>query len=492
MALETGTFIDDLVSTNPVSATDLVRYGADHVRLLKTTIKNSFAGAGGAVLVAAADSGTLNSVILTPTPALTEYTTRMIVVWHQSLTSTSTTPTMNISGLGAKTIVSSTGAALLGGDLVANRVYVGIYDGTYIQLQAVTQNYVDQLAFNSALPSTPSTSLIQLLRGANSSASWAGLPLQRFARTSNTILGVADGGTFIDITSGTFTQTFTACSTLGDGWCVFIRNAGTGDITLDPNSSETIDGLTSFIMYPNETRLIQCDGSNLRSIVLQPFSKTFTASGTFTKPPGYMAFAGYLWGAGASGGKQNAASNKPGGGGGACAPIYYLTSALSATESVVIGAGGTSVSADPSNGVAGGDSTFKGITAYGGAAPGYASTTCLGGSSIYSGIGHSNSHVIGAAPTSGTLGVTEYGGATSITTTDISRTIFGGGCGGSIDSADTLRNSTTTTYGGAGGASSLASSGADGTAPGGGGGSTKSGAQSGAGARGELRIWGIV
>lgn len=42
MALETGSFINDLVSTNPVSATDLVRYGAGHLRLLKSTIKTTF------------------------------------------------------------------------------------------------------------------------------------------------------------------------------------------------------------------------------------------------------------------------------------------------------------------------------------------------------------------------------------------------------------------------------------------------------------------
>lgn len=152
MALESVTFIDDLVATNPVSNTDIVRYGADHIRNLKTAIKNSFAGCGGVAIVFAADSSAVaNTITLTPTPAITEYTTRMLVVWHQAVTNTGAV-TMNISALGAKNVVSVANAALTSGDLVAGRAYVGEYDGTSIQLLAVTKNYVDQQAFSAALP----------------------------------------------------------------------------------------------------------------------------------------------------------------------------------------------------------------------------------------------------------------------------------------------------------------------------------------------------
>lgn len=48
MALETGTFISDLVSTNPV-ASDNVSQGDDHIRLLKATIKATFPNIAGAV-----------------------------------------------------------------------------------------------------------------------------------------------------------------------------------------------------------------------------------------------------------------------------------------------------------------------------------------------------------------------------------------------------------------------------------------------------------
>lgn len=46
--LESGTYISDLVATNPLSS-DLASTGDDHIRLLKSTIKNSFPNINGAV-----------------------------------------------------------------------------------------------------------------------------------------------------------------------------------------------------------------------------------------------------------------------------------------------------------------------------------------------------------------------------------------------------------------------------------------------------------
>lgn len=48
MALETGTFISDLVTTNPV-ASDALAFADDHLRLIKSTIKTTFPNIAGAV-----------------------------------------------------------------------------------------------------------------------------------------------------------------------------------------------------------------------------------------------------------------------------------------------------------------------------------------------------------------------------------------------------------------------------------------------------------
>jgi hypothetical protein len=60
MALETGTYISDLVTTNP-SGGDFVEQGDDHLRLIKSTLKTTFPNINAAVT---ATPGQLNNVAL--------------------------------------------------------------------------------------------------------------------------------------------------------------------------------------------------------------------------------------------------------------------------------------------------------------------------------------------------------------------------------------------------------------------------------------------
>jgi hypothetical protein len=80
------------------------------------------------------------------------------------------------------------------------------------------------------------------------------------SRSSNTILGIGDYGcTFL--LSSTFTQTLTAAATLADGWHCYVRNNGSGVITVDPNSTETIDGGLVLTLNPGEGCRISCNGT---------------------------------------------------------------------------------------------------------------------------------------------------------------------------------------------------------------------------------------
>jgi hypothetical protein len=80
------------------------------------------------------------------------------------------------------------------------------------------------------------------------------------SRSSNTILGIGDYGcTFLF--SSTFTQTLTAAATLADGWHCYVRNNGSGVITVDPNSTETIDGGLVLTLNPGEGCRISCNGT---------------------------------------------------------------------------------------------------------------------------------------------------------------------------------------------------------------------------------------
>lgn len=346
-------------------------------------------------------------------------------------------------------------------------------------------------------------------------------------RSSNTILGSSDNGTYIEATS-TFTQTFTAAATLGSGWWCYYGNAGTGEITLDPNASEAIDGLTTYKMYPGEVRVIFCTGSAFETVVLQPFSVAFTGTSTFTKPPGYTYFGGLLWGGGGAGGKGNSstASSSGGGGGGACVDFILPSSSVGTTETITIAGTTTGPSASDTAGSGGGNSTFGSlVTAYGGGGGhALAATVALsgggGGGALSAGSAGSTTGVIGGRPNAASVGNGSGGGygggcgATSTTATTQSAAFGGGGGGGASTSTNVgnggdsvygggggggcasgganVGTGGTSVYGGAGGAGVAASTGGAGTAPGGGGGATRTGTNGGSGARGECRIWGIA
>jgi len=294
------------------------------------------------------------------------------------------------------------------------------------------------------------------------------------ARTSNTALGRNDMGEIIDITSGTFTQTFAATATLRNGWYIYIRNSGTGEITLDPSGSEEIDGLTSFKMYPGEMRLIQCDGTKLTSFVMKAFYTTFTSSGTFTTPPGYTMFKGLAWGAGASGARGHSYRGHSTGGG-CCAPFELPSSDFGTTETITIGAGGAPLTTDDAGNTGGNTTIGSLLTSYGGDSN-YGGGVLAGGQPRGTGFGDSGH------PGSGGDNVdSAYGGSCKG-----QNAWYGGASGG----GEALGPGTST-FGGNGGAYSASGTAGSGDAPGGAGGSTDTGT-SGAGGDGEVRIWGVI
>lgn len=98
------------------------------------------------------------------------------------------------------------------------------------------------------------------------SADWAVLSqFYRITRTSNTAISINEFGQIIDITSGTFTQTFDESANLGNGFYCYVINSGSGVITLDPAGVETINIST---LYQNDMVMILCDGSNLYAYLL--------------------------------------------------------------------------------------------------------------------------------------------------------------------------------------------------------------------------------
>ena len=79
----------------------------------------------------------------------------------------------------------------------------------------------------------------------------------------------ADHGVVFEYT-GTNTFSLTAAATLGSGWFCWVINAGTGYITIDPNSSETCDGYSLQYLGPGNRCLLYCDGSGFYTFGRKP------------------------------------------------------------------------------------------------------------------------------------------------------------------------------------------------------------------------------
>jgi len=311
--------------------------------------------------------------------------------------------------------------------------------------------------------------------------------MPREARTSNTALVDADKGKYIDITSGSFTQTF---GTRTAGWWCDYGNSGTGDIDI------TTDGVT-YKMYPQEKRRFFYDGTNTTSIVINGYYRTFTGSGTWTKPPGYRFHDGEVDGTGGSGRRGASGSVRTGGGGGARSVFSFPSSALSATETILLGTPGPAVATNDTNGVDGGNCSFKTVVSQGGKGGG--TVGAVGGAAYYSASTTLNNAArtgsnVSSSFDEGSDWFALYGGGGSRSAANArGYTVYGGGAGDSIDASNALLAGLGSMFGSQGGTTNAAGTSITaGSGPGAGGAASTNGTASGAGIRGEVRIWGVI
>jgi len=97
-------------------------------------------------------------------------------------------------------------------------------------------------------------------------ASAGQLPYTFNNQTSTYTVVVSDLGKVVNCTTGTFTVNLTSAATLGAGFNCWVWNSGAGTITIDPASSETIDGSATVSLAANQTTQIVSNGSNWYTI----------------------------------------------------------------------------------------------------------------------------------------------------------------------------------------------------------------------------------
>jgi len=113
MGLETGTYINDLVTTNPVGATDQKQFGDDHLRLIKAVLKGTFPGMAGAFARVASKSANYTVVANDNTTAF-NCTAALTLAWTAAAT-LGNGHAVGVFANGADVVIDPSGAELING-----------------------------------------------------------------------------------------------------------------------------------------------------------------------------------------------------------------------------------------------------------------------------------------------------------------------------------------------------------------------------------------
>lgn len=127
-----------------------------------------------------ADTGAANAYVITPAPAITAYTVGQIFSF-KAVNANTTASTLNVNGLGVKTIKNSLAGDLVANDILAGQIVVVEYDGTNFQMISPLGNQTAQ-ALKSAttvvsVSAATAPSNTQVLTATSSTtATWQALP----------------------------------------------------------------------------------------------------------------------------------------------------------------------------------------------------------------------------------------------------------------------------------------------------------------------------
>jgi hypothetical protein len=123
--------------------------------------------------------------------------------------------------------------------------------------------YVRASGINVLANSTATSGHALISGGPGVTPAWSGLPGGAYAaKTAEYTVIAGDNGDTIDFTTAGVAALLTAAATLGSGFTVTIANtASSGDITITPDGTETLDGLDTRLLRPGDRVTIQCTGS---------------------------------------------------------------------------------------------------------------------------------------------------------------------------------------------------------------------------------------
>ncbi len=199
-ALIDGDILANAIVQVVYNGTDMLLMGTDDAT--RKGVQNSSYTYG-------ASSAGSDTYAITLTPAPTAYATGQIFTFYADVANTGTA-TLNVNGLGAKTLKTATNRDLVTGDILAGGMYTVVYDGTNFQLQSTAnKTYLIASGVNltSSTANTSENTLIQIPINGNTLGSTGAYKLIMYV-----VLSTNSGGITIRTKYGA-----TTCSTLTPG-----------------------------------------------------------------------------------------------------------------------------------------------------------------------------------------------------------------------------------------------------------------------------------
>lgn len=355
--------------------------------------------------------GTANAITATYSPAFAAYTDGMLFAVVASGGTTTTNPTIDVNGLGAKTIVKKNNQSLVTGD-IAGQYFVALFEYNSSIDRAVLLNSA-KVVVGDMNSQSATSGQVPTSNGAGS-VSWTNLALASLAtQAANTVVANATAGA-----AAPTAVALAASQLLGRG-----GSGNIAPITMGNGLSLSATALTN-------------------TGVVTVKHQIFTGSGTYTPSTGMIYCIVEALGGGAGGGGTAGGGYGGGGGSGGYAKSILTAADIGASQVVTIGAAGTAGTAGgANNGGSGGATSVGALVATGTATGGTGSAAgaVLGGA--------------GGVPTAGQLQATggrgQVGNAVAVLGGMGGQSIYGGGgtSGG---------NGTAYGGGGGGGANGLA------------------------------------
>jgi hypothetical protein len=247
----------------------------DSSRAMMAALAVWYAQISSGTIVTGTVGGTVDAITLTNSPtvptAQMKYGSKFM--FTALGTSSSTTPTLNVDGIGAKTI-QYRGAALVAGDIVAGFPTLLVYDGTNFQIVG-------------PIPSSKNYNAGGVSIG--TSQTFTEVFVQRNAQTGTThTIATTDRGKHITYSNGSaIAVTLPQANGAGfaSSFYTYLENIGAGTVTVTPTTS-TINGGATIKLGTGESVMITSDGTNYRAMAHGAAYTQINALTTNTAPLG--------------------------------------------------------------------------------------------------------------------------------------------------------------------------------------------------------------